>query len=524
MLERRQAAFERLRGLPNVRAVGVGLRERGGKLTGEMAFRVYVDAKVPRSELAPDEMIPETVEGIPTDVIQIEPTRKLCWDKGTRPLVGGIELTASPFDTLGVGSGTLGCIVTRSDGKLAVLSCEHVLLFKKTTDKRAWQPHYDSFLGFKCNLIGEVVDGVDEHVLHADGISYFLDGAIAVLDKGVDRRFRFRRIVNNAVGGFTEVPLPPGVEGVVRINNEGKVVSIRDEDGVLVDTTRIADTTANAIPGTLVWKIGDRSKLTVGVVKEQVGTAEDETLGELLNNVILINALAGYESKDVPLVPDGTPMFAAPGDSGSVVLDMLNRVVGIVTGISVEILTGENFAYACNIEPLRTRLQISVNASPSPSTPTAAIVDLPDERHEEEEAFEVDYGERLRALERRVRATGAGAVLMALVERHAAEMYELVNRRRAVMVVWHRQHGPAFVARFARALRDPVGVIPVETNGVPLRSMIAAMAAAFRQYGSPELRADVEAYEAWLLSMLDGCEDLEAFLARLDSTTPALST
>ena len=68
MLERRNAALQKLQALPNVRSVGVGLRVRRGEPTGELAFRVYVDAKVPRAKLAPADLIPEMVEGVPTDV------------------------------------------------------------------------------------------------------------------------------------------------------------------------------------------------------------------------------------------------------------------------------------------------------------------------------------------------------------------------------------------------------------------------------------------------------------------------
>lgn len=52
----------------NVVAVGVGLRRRRGKPTGELAIIVSVTRKVPRAELAPEDIIPSELEGVPVDV------------------------------------------------------------------------------------------------------------------------------------------------------------------------------------------------------------------------------------------------------------------------------------------------------------------------------------------------------------------------------------------------------------------------------------------------------------------------
>ena len=52
----------------NVVGVGIGLRQREGKPTGEPAIVVSVTAKAPLSELAPDDVIPSELDGIPVDV------------------------------------------------------------------------------------------------------------------------------------------------------------------------------------------------------------------------------------------------------------------------------------------------------------------------------------------------------------------------------------------------------------------------------------------------------------------------
>lgn len=64
-----KAAHEReLLRKPNVVGVGIGLRQRGGKFTNELAIIVSVTHKVPQEDLPPEDRIPEEIEGIPVDV------------------------------------------------------------------------------------------------------------------------------------------------------------------------------------------------------------------------------------------------------------------------------------------------------------------------------------------------------------------------------------------------------------------------------------------------------------------------
>jgi len=58
LLELRDRAQARLKAIPGVRSVGVGLKEVGGKLTDEIVFRIYVTEKKPESEIPASERIP----------------------------------------------------------------------------------------------------------------------------------------------------------------------------------------------------------------------------------------------------------------------------------------------------------------------------------------------------------------------------------------------------------------------------------------------------------------------------------
>ena len=63
--------------LPNVVAVGVGLRTRGGEPTGEVCIVVSVKTKVPVPQLAGRDRIPSSIEGVPVDVVETGEIRAL---------------------------------------------------------------------------------------------------------------------------------------------------------------------------------------------------------------------------------------------------------------------------------------------------------------------------------------------------------------------------------------------------------------------------------------------------------------
>lgn len=73
-----KAAYqERLLQKANVVGVGIGLRRRNGQPTGELALIVSVTRKVPRAELAPEDLIPSELEGVPVDVQEVGVLRAL---------------------------------------------------------------------------------------------------------------------------------------------------------------------------------------------------------------------------------------------------------------------------------------------------------------------------------------------------------------------------------------------------------------------------------------------------------------
>jgi hypothetical protein len=62
---------EMLMSKANVVGVGIGLRHAGGKRTDDLGLVVMVRRKVPQVLLAPEDVIPTEIEGIPVDVKEV---------------------------------------------------------------------------------------------------------------------------------------------------------------------------------------------------------------------------------------------------------------------------------------------------------------------------------------------------------------------------------------------------------------------------------------------------------------------
>jgi len=56
---------------PHVVGVSEGVRTKQGKPTSEHCLVILVDQKVPADQLAPNEILPSEVEGVPLDVVEV---------------------------------------------------------------------------------------------------------------------------------------------------------------------------------------------------------------------------------------------------------------------------------------------------------------------------------------------------------------------------------------------------------------------------------------------------------------------
>jgi hypothetical protein len=120
---------------PNVVGVGVGLRERRGQVMDELAVKVLVIQKIPRAGLSAQSVVPQEVDGVKTDVVQVGVLRALqARTDRWRPAPGGVSIGHYQIT-----AGTFGCVVRdRTTGERLILSNNHVLA--NSNDARPGDP------------------------------------------------------------------------------------------------------------------------------------------------------------------------------------------------------------------------------------------------------------------------------------------------------------------------------------------------------------------------------------------------
>lgn len=274
--------------LPGIQMIGLGAKEQGGQLTEEWAFRFYVNEKKQKEDIASGECIPERIFGVKTDVItHFEQEPLVCEadvlsiddadyrDDGIR---GGIPVRNEYFDNGCFksrdpsGYGTLGILARRkADNALVGLTCAHVVNAGSqdltAINVKIGQPDYWTCC---CCCPRGYIGDVSKSTFNAG-----LDCALIVLHDDVTEKVRDKNTERRIAGMTAEIT---GAAAMV-----------------CFDT---------------VTKRGRATGITTGKVSDiAYGT-----------NQMLIERTGG----------GGDGPFACHGDSGAVVVNSSNQVVGLV--------------------------------------------------------------------------------------------------------------------------------------------------------------------------------------------------
>jgi len=178
-----EEALKRYGSRDNVTAVDIGFKYKDGKQQNSYAVRIHVREKIPASALEAAELFPESIGGIPVDIIEAvyEPhadsrgaatsedlaTRK----KRLDPIMPGISIAHKS-----VSAGTLGAFVTDNlSGKPAILSNWHVLVGSSNASPGDPVTQPGSYDGGRAPR--DTVASLERMILDKDG-----DAAIALLN------------------------------------------------------------------------------------------------------------------------------------------------------------------------------------------------------------------------------------------------------------------------------------------------------------------------------------------------------
>jgi hypothetical protein len=281
-----------LRKIPNVTAIGMGGRERDGRPTGEIVIKVFVNRKKPPHEVPPGEMIPSHFEGVPTDVVEMgPPVPNLDPVPGSvvppspnemevllsDPLEGGTVLVAGNSPR-----GTLGCFLRDKEDGTAVyaLTNAHVVADEgKITLSRRFLRASGPGSVDGTNPLGYVAKATDQDPV---------DCAIIRLEPNVKWVPSIKEI--GAVMGTYEVTLADSVTQLFNVRKRG--AKTRLTGGILI---------------------------AVGVERADFPSAKS------LDFVVRPNPPAAPHE-------NAQSCFSFPGDSGSVLVNDDNEVIGLLWG------------------------------------------------------------------------------------------------------------------------------------------------------------------------------------------------
>jgi len=470
-----------------VLGVGFGFKEKSGKITENLAFRIYVETKKPLSEISDDEKIPGIFKGIKTDVIHSFNDKLLaCEDTQHHdPVVGGITITVD--DILFDSGGTLGCLTTlhgeSSKDNIGILSNKHVL--DRGLNQNVYHPFFNAS-GTSIEDIKTRNEGVIAKMYNVGTQSnvnfhypedtdptahpYYLDCALA-------------RVTTSH-------------SSCCPTNCGTKYNPVIEEIGPIKGVRRIQASDIDPASPLIVRKRGRRTGLTSGKVVEVNATygSSNPKHGTILVEPLENNC-------------EGLRKFADHGDSGSVVVNENDEVIGLL--YSTPDVPGNSpfFGYGIvsHIHPVLDFLNTSIITTSdsgdqqryllaSKNSKVKSVNDLKDEFINKNEFCKELYE---------------------IFERYRGEVVQLVNHKRPVTILWHRHYGPQFVAHFVKNFNDPNHKVPSEIKNVSLNQLLLVMRKALREYGSKGLKEAIDLYGDQLIEVSGNCTDLETLIFRL---------
>jgi len=481
--------------LPGVVHVSVGLKETNGQVTDQLCVRVYVAEKKGKADVSAPELIPADIHGIPTDVNTVGSFEFQIDNSLYRPIKGGIQVTNRIVDINTAGNGrqisrgTLGCIaIDNTDNAPVLLSNWHVLYANSGADgENVFQPAPTTLPQLTAlQLPFRPPDDADKIAVNRrSAITSKVDGAIAAID------------VSSCCHCC-------GIHYSNEIN--GLSVAGRPAKNTIVGDLR-------ATSGMSVFKVGQSTLRAEGVVVDDNYPSFSITLGGTIHTFTGQIAIQNV---------DPTKPFSDHGDSGSAIINIDNKIVGLLFagGKNVPVKgTPQPFVTLANhIADVFTALNIRIEYSPDVVTIAGAtLTDVPPA------IVEAPIPQPYRALRERLERHENTARLFALGRYHNEEVRYLINHCRAVTVAWHRCQGSALLATVMNAVRDGHYRLPATVKGVPLPEALERMRTVLSQHGSPKLKETMNSVGAFLLiDAFKDCGNLNEAIDRIVAEqTPA---
>lgn len=548
-----RAAYARAREhfgqFPGVRGVAFGQKRIGLEYQDNIAIVIFVTEKKDEAELPPEQRIPPSFEGYPTDVRVVRQGVAEVCDNQTEydKIKGGIQIMVESEDgsgQSGFGLGTLGCIVKKRGDRgrenVYLLTNKHVL-YSPGKGEGADVRHptqNDTLLGSVQG--GGVYGNVRFPAANAAAPVYFVDAAIARID--IDSTCWGTHCTSDTI----EVDETLIVD--LQVNGVNSIADVRDI------------TNDPMISGQKVFKVGRTTGKTQGIIRLVNATLEadhppDQDTGlpfDAKNTIYVEFDTAAFPAGNCK----GNLRFTEDGDSGSVYIDEQNRIIGLHTHRGKQGASGLTPSHGCHILPVLDALGICVPVTTGTSYGSSLATDgsglepyhptkplgpadfpLPDGEigfavqqvasPAVEPVFfdrgplsdeEVEHtGELFHAL----RQTAKGRELHKVFGDVRRQIAYLVRNSRPVKVTWHRNQGPAFLAHILNHIKGHTDKIPREINGISRETLVTKMSEVLKVHGGNSVRRAMEQHSEVLKAVartMDNAHDFIAYLRELENS------
>lgn len=331
----------RLRAIHGVLGVGFGWKDVHNRLTDIPAFRIYVAEKVPIAFLHPTEVIPHEISGIATDVLKAETVVAISTANDLSnclPAAGAtisnlrsvLESAAHEDGAAGIGAIGFYAAARRAVdwNDLVFVSNRHVLLANGgRRGDLIYHPQY-SLAGGKYHF-------------RRDQLNPFAE----ILDEGLEGGYRYRYAGEPEQEYFIDCATARVVKA--RKPRIRSYADLKKFPMLFKGIGRLHQLDTVAGRQLRVFKVGRDGHRVAGRVLDANAVVVTADRQQRRNN-IYIRAEQQFNGNSRP--------FADEGDSGSLIVDELNRAVGLLWGKSLQ---HDGDAFACHIHPVLDRLQVT---------------------------------------------------------------------------------------------------------------------------------------------------------------------
>jgi hypothetical protein len=517
-----QEAKSELMKIKDVEWVGFGLKETSGKVTDEIAFRVYVNLKKDKTMLSPTEIIPPYFGEFKTDVLVMDTvSERSCSDHEMyKTIVGGIRIQSNveqwlaSIESLGVfneselndvadeNGGTLGYFgklnTNNSKNNIVLLTNEHVL--NKNGAKfgtKIFNPKISKTFEETKSKLNPIAVFADAELSNYPfkypneaSKNYYIDCALGLVSTD------YSSCCNTNCG----VGFKPEIN---KLNIGGS--------NLIYGVARVTKKNIMDNPNYKVFKVGAKTGRTVGKIKEVEGSGKMKNKNSPPDNPTFTTCENIIHIVSTEPDCDGLDRFSFFGDSGSVVVNEKQEIIGLLFAGGPD-GDGVDITWACHIHPILDRLKITLLSSPKSNNPSQKRNSAP-----QNNLFIVDESSksRLDTLQNQFLQFKNGQDLYNVFMQHRFEVISLINHSRPVTLAWHRNSGPTFVPHFVKSFHEKEYQMPLEIKGITLPILLKNMRTILMQHGSPALKKVIEEYADDVIESADNCTDLETLLSNI---------